>query len=365
MTDPLLDTLNHCLCPPGSGVYTVHTGVSRKNKVEQILYGCSGDAAEKQWRNRLATLQDITSPFMLGVCSDAGGGIQRGANWGPLYIREALLSQDSVPDYCDVGDVRVIPQLLLDEYVAPALLKQCHRALYGEGDNYLPVSPLSIAEHVCSALYDKVPQARILTLGGDHSVSYPVVRALLKAQKAQRIALVQWDAHTDIMPHRLGVPICFGSWVYGILNQLPTPAHCVQLGIRSSGHDQNYWEQQYGIKQVWAHAIKEQGIASVMETVVAYLKVQGTDGVYITVDVDALDNTYVAATGTPEPDGLQPEAILQGIMVLSDHFPIVGADVTEVAPLVCEDDAAVRQREPASTLTHAARISAALLQSFQ
>lgn len=348
----------------GSGVYTVHTVARRRYSVEHALYGCSGDAAERRWRSHLDTVQDHRSPYVLGVCSDAGGGIQRGANWGPLYIREALLSQSNAPPYCDLGDVRVIPQLLLDEYVVPSLLKKCNAALYGEGHEGLPVSPLSITEHVCTVLYDAIPQARLLTLGGDHSVSYPVLRALLTAQKHKRIALVQWDAHTDIMPHRLGIPICFGSWVYGVLEKLPTPRHCVQLGIRSSGHDQQYWEKQYGIKQVWARTIQDQGITSVLDCVVAHLKAQGTDGVYITVDIDALDSDYAAATGTPEPHGLEPEVILKGIAILGDHFPIVSADVTEVAPFVCKDDLTVRQREPVSTLTQAARISIALLHAL-
>ncbi|MHA7840379.1 MAG: arginase family protein [Gammaproteobacteria bacterium] len=364
MSNRLLNTLSQCLCPPGSGVYTVHTGKQRKKAVEQALYGSCGDLAVQQWRADLAAIENNTLPMMLGMCSDVGGGIQRGANWGPLYIRDALLSRDDVPEYYDIGDVRVIPQLLLDEYVAPVLLKQCRKALYGEIETCFPVSPLSIAEHVCTVLYDHLPQARLLTLGGDHSVSYPLVCALLKAQNSKRIALVQWDAHTDIMAHRLGIPICFGSWVYGILEKLPTPAHCVQLGIRSSGYEQAYWEKHYGIKQWWAHSIKKQGIMTVMEHVVAHLNAQNTDGVYITVDVDALDNSYVAATGTPEPDGLTPEDILQGITILSDHFPVLGGDVTEVAPLVCEADSFVRQREPVSTLNYAASICIALLQAF-
>ena len=94
-----LDVAPHWLCPPGEGVYTVHTGSEKRLKLQKALYG--DVPAREAW---LASLAKLASEqvAIFGIASDCGGGIQRGANWGPLFIREALL-QDGTP-FADIGD---------------------------------------------------------------------------------------------------------------------------------------------------------------------------------------------------------------------------------------------------------------------
>ena len=148
--------LRRLLCPPGEGVYTVHTGRERREALQQRLYGDNDPTTA--WQQSLANLTDNTAPVLLGICSDNGGGIMRGANWGPLYVREAFYQAYPGTALFELGDVRVVPQLLLDEYVSDATLANCRAALYGDAKSNLPVSPLSISYDVAKGFYETYPQ---------------------------------------------------------------------------------------------------------------------------------------------------------------------------------------------------------------
>jgi hypothetical protein len=102
--------LNQLLAPPGHGVFTVHAAKERKDKLDHFIYG-KHDPKES-W---LKSLRKIPSSKILlfGIPSDNGGGIHRGANWGPLVARECLL-KESTQTFLDLGDIRVIPHYLSD-----------------------------------------------------------------------------------------------------------------------------------------------------------------------------------------------------------------------------------------------------------
>jgi agmatinase len=163
-----LKDITKLLTLPGSGVFTVNTAKEKKDKLLLSYFGTKdAEKARAKWLKVFDNLK-IDRPWVIGIPSDNGGGIQRGANWGPLALRQELLEEKK--SFIDLGDVRVIPHLLHDKYLNKETIKLCQKALYGKV-NKLPVSPLSIAEKVFSDLYKKNPDARILGFGGDHSIS--------------------------------------------------------------------------------------------------------------------------------------------------------------------------------------------------
>lgn len=332
----LLEILFACLCPAGSGVFTVHAGKHVREPLQYKMYGGVGDVAISAWQHEVKHKLKKSKTMLLGLPSDNGGGILRGANWGPLYLRERLYASLEMPQLLDLGDVRVIPQLLLDEYLSESLIESCRAWLYQDAHSMLPVSPLSIALYVLSKLFDVLPGIQFFGIGGDHSCSYPFVKAYLKHKKTQhkRTALIQFDAHTDVMKDRMGVPICFGSWVYHILNDLPGQDCLVQIGIRSTGKTRDYWHQAYGFKQYWAFDVIENGAKAVASDLIEYLRQKQIDEIYITFDIDALDAAVASATGTPEADGLSLQDAETIITTLAEHFHVTGADMMEVAPLI-------------------------------
>lgn len=354
------------LCPPGSGVFTVHTAQERRLGVQEKIYGVKGDDATyaRLWKESLAHLPMGPQAALLGIPSDCGGGILRGANWGPLFLRDALLSSREELTAFDLGDVRVVPHLLHDKYLNEATIRGCRQALYCNGEENLPVSPLSIAQEVAQDFYRLFPHKGLFSMGGDHSTSYPVVRAWLESRKrlGKKAALVHFDAHTDLLTERLGIDLCFGSWAAQVMPFLESPELMAQIGIRASGKEKEHWEKTFGLKQYWAQECEGAGAQEVARDIVRRFQKAGVQEVYVSFDIDVLDITYAGATGTPEPGGLSPHEPMLIMQEIFEHFPISGADLMEIAPMTRPTE--VRGVGPETTLMVGQAIATFLIQAI-
>lgn len=351
------------LAPPGNGVFTVHTAKVLKDDYHNQLYGeCSAEGVERRWKKSLRRLEDSDLPVLLGVTSDTGGGIQRGANWGPLFIRSET---DLSKRVLDAGDVKTIPHLLHDKYLNRETIDSCRQALYS--GKKLPVSALSIAEDFAGEFFKRYPDRALISLGGDHSVSYPLVKAWLKAKKEQgkRTAILHFDAHTDLMDKRLGVDICFASWAYHMLELLERPSDLIQYGIRSSGKPKEHWTGSMGVQQYWSKEFSEKGVGAILEETLAYLRERRPDEIYISFDIDFLDASCASATGTPEKDGPMPHDAVALIEGVGKEFKVTGADLVEVAPFVASYMKDPKTLEPETTLQSAKTVLEALLEATE
>lgn len=354
------EKLHQCFCPPGNGVFTVNTAKERKQQLHQKLFGRKDDI-DQAWLANIEILPDSGNAVMLGIASDCGGGILRGANWGPLFLRSTLLEQYPDLTVFDIGDIRVIPHLLHDKYLNEATISNCRKALYGDENSHYAVSPLTITEDVLHDFYRTFPSKGIFGIGGDHSISYPLTKTYLQAKKKQgiRAAIVHFDAHTDLLVERLGIDLCFGSWCTHILSDLTEHKDLIQVGIRSSGKPKSHWENTFGVKQHWAHEVKERGVEAVINDIVEQLKNNNIDEVYVSFDIDALDDSIASATGTPEPDGISLEEAMAILRAVANTCPITGADMMEIAPFTVSSGLGEVGRD--KTLAAGAEISAFLI----
>ena len=337
------------LCPPGNGVYTVHTASERKAVVHQSLYGTSDlDEVQKAWLSSLDQLENNQKPCLLGATCDTGGGILRGTNWGPLYLRQSFETLQK--RYFDIGDIRTIPHLLHDKYLNVETLQECRAALYGDKNSELPVSPLSILADTAHTFFNQSEQS-LITLGGDHSISYPMVSEWIKARRAKgkKVAVIHFDAHTDLLDKRLGIDLCFGSWAYHCLDLLEKPSHMIQLGIRSSGYDKAHWESKLGVKQYWTQEIRNSGAQAIAQEICKQLKSDGIEELYLSFDIDALDTEYASSTGTPEDHGLFPHEACEIIETISEVSKFHSSDLVEVSPFLHTGGAKISP-EPETTL---------------
>lgn len=338
------DELTQLLRPAGGGLFTVSSGRASQLALQQALYGAgSAEEVEAAWR---ATLERVASSrvAVLGIPSDCGAGLIRGAAYGPMALRHALLQGETAfrlwaerARVVDVGDVVVVPHLLHDDMVNDAQKTSSRAALYptlaAEEAARLPVSPLSIAERVVELLLAVNPGLRILMLGGDHSVSWPVVSALARHRR-KPFAIVHPDAHTDLLPDRLGVKYCFATWAFHANEALGRGGRLVQVGIRASRHDREYWERTLDVKQFWAEEVRARGEGAAIEAIIGHLRAIAVDAVYFSNDIDATDAELAPSTGAAEPAGLSAEFVHALVGRLGEEFELLGADLVEVAPPV-------------------------------
>ena len=248
----------------------------------------------------------------VGVPFDIGTSNRAGARFGPRQIRtESCLIRpynmatraapfDSL-QVADIGDV-AINTFNLEKSVA--IIEQAYDEILEQG-------------------------CKPLTMGGDHTISLPILRALKKQHGP--LGIVHVDAHADINDHMFGEPIAHGTpFRRAIEEGLIEPARMVQIGLRASGYeaDDFDWPREQGVRVVQAEECWYQSLKPLMEEVRDQL---GAGPVYLTFDIDGLDPAYAPGTGTPEIGGL---TVHQGLEIVRGcrGLDVVGGDLVEVAP---------------------------------
>ena len=159
----------------------------------------------------------------------------------------------------------------------------------------------------------------VCMIGGEHSVSAPVIQA--HAEKYDNLSVLQIDAHADLRDTYDGTPHSHASIMARVVKDLKIPA--VQVGIRSVSAEEARSIDSLPTRIFWAKDIV--GKTDWWEDAVSSL----TENVYLTIDIDGLDPALVAQTGTPEPGGLGWYETLGLIRTLARSRRVVGMDLTE------------------------------------
>lgn len=184
---------------------------------------------------------------------------------------------------------------------------------------------------IIEEFYDEVMAADIspLTMGGDHTIALPILRALKK--KHGPVGLVHVDAHADINDHMFGEKIAHGTPFRRAMEEgLLDGDRVVQIGLRGTGYspDEYQWSRDQGFRVVQAEECWHKSLTPLMEEVREKV---GDGPVYISFDIDGLDPAYAPGTGTAEVGGL---SVHQGIEIIRGckGLNVVGGDLVEVSP---------------------------------
>ena len=168
-----------------------------------------------------------------------------------------------------------------------------------------------------------------LTMGGDHTIVLPILRALHR--RVGPVGLVHVDAHADINDEMFGEKIAHGTpFRRAVEEGLLNPKRVVQIGLRGTGYaaDDFDWPRQQGFRVVQAEECWYKSLAPLMAEVRAQL---GPGPVYLSFDIDGIDPAYAPGTGTVEIGGLTVPQALE-IIRGSRGLDIVGGDLVEVSP---------------------------------
>lgn len=248
---------------------------------------------------------------LVGVPFDGGTSYRTGARFGPREIR---IQSALIRPYHSVLQVAPFERLRVADYgdidVAPVSIEQTHERIES-----------GIAELVRH-------QVRPISVGGDHSISLPILRAL--ARQHGPLALVHFDAHTDTWDEYLGAKHFHGSMFRRAVEEgLLDTRHTIQLGIRGplySPRDFDF-QAEHGIEVIPIGPIKDQGVTWVAQR---FARLRGKR-LYCSFDIDVVDPAYAPGTGTPEIGGLTSSEALGLVRALSG-LDIVGFDLVEVSP---------------------------------
>jgi agmatinase len=345
---------------PGQGLLTVTTG---SGQAERVLGPLLGLMSEREWQSQSLRRLKASGPHIVALPSDTGGGICRGAAHGPLALRAALYSKHPHWAACELGDLPCIPQILEDSMLNLKQKNACGVAIWGSRYQLSkPVAPLNLLKDFLIEAFAANPETfRPLILGGDHSISWSVFESLFESQKTPRLAVLHFDAHTDLLETRYGVDHCFATWAAHATKRLllHKRKNFIQVGLRVSSKTQSFWEKKFGLKQYWASQVRKADPIEFANRLISSWKRNGCDSLYISFDVDALDPQFVPSTGTPEPGGLDVSWCQNVIARVSSALPLVAADIVELAPVLGS------ARDTHKSANNAARIARSLLEGLR
>ncbi|CAJ2510103.1 Uu.00g060030.m01.CDS01 [Anthostomella pinea] len=292
----------------------------------------------------LTTPSELYDIAIIGAPFDTAVSYRPGARFGPRAIRAASARQTSFRGFnpragmnpyqnwakiLDCGDIPVVP---IDNAVALTQMTTAFRELGARA----PVSPL-------------LSKPKLITLGGDHSLALPALRALKEIYGPVRV--LHFDAHLDTW-HPAKYPSHWASeqtrfnhgsmfWLAGqegllLANTTTDPTKSkssVHAGLRTRLSGDDYADYSDDAAQGWvriaADEVDDVGTSGVVELIMDTL---GTaDPVYLSVDIDVLDPAFAPGTGTPEPGGWTTRELIRVLRGI-EGLNLVGADVVEVAP---------------------------------
>lgn len=263
---------------------------------------------------RLPRIEDVERAdiAVVGIPFDSGVSYRPGTRFGPSHVRE---SSRLLRPYNPAQDV------------SPFELAQVVDA----GD--IPVNPFDLTEAVTEvetaarALGEQVQ--RIVTIGGDHTVALPLLRAV--AAKHGPVAVLHFDAHLDTWDTYFGAPITHGTPFRRASEEglIDLTASC-HVGTRGPLYSKQDLEDdaRLGFSIVSSEYIEEHGVEAGIQRI---LQRVGDRPLYVSIDIDVLDPAHAPGTGTPEAGGLTSRELLRILRALRDR-DIVGADVVEVSP---------------------------------
>ncbi|WP_120633001.1 agmatinase [Ruegeria sp. EL01] len=249
---------------------------------------------------------------VLGIPMDIGTSWRSGTRFGPKQIRSESamirpynMATTAAPfdklQIADIGDLAINTFSLSDSL---KIIKESYDAILAKG-----VTPVA--------------------MGGDHSITLPILRAI--AAKHGPVALVHVDAHADVNDEMFGERETHGTvFRRAYEEQLIVPDKTFQIGIRGSGYAASDFTEAkgWGFRQYPAWELWQQNLTQIGSTI---RKTIGDHPVYITYDIDSLDPSFAPGTGTPEIGGLTTPQALQLIHALGG-VNVVGCDLVEVSP---------------------------------
>lgn len=250
---------------------------------------------------------------VVGVPFDSGTSYRPGTRFGPAALREA---STILKPYCSVLDADISEQLEIVDcgdidtvpgYMAESLDKMSAGLLPYFADGIIPV-----------------------VLGGEHSISLGVLRAVKEALGP--VALIHFDAHSDTIPSYYGKPYNHGTPFYWALKEgLIFPEKSTQMGIRGPlySRDALTWPQEQGLRIIMGDELHKRGLTAGADEAV---RRAGDTPVFLSFDIDFLDAAYAPGTGTPEVEGFTSREALVMIRSICPRVRAVGMDLVEVLP---------------------------------
>src|SRR5216683_2027154 len=254
---------------------------------------------------------------LIGVPFDGASVVRTGARHGPDAVRQAFMyytNFSSLDDRAmtgfraaDLGDVKVT---LTDMAATFENISATSRGLVERG-----IVPL--------------------TIGGDHWITYPLLKGLTDALPGKRIGIIHFDAHHDLRKAHLGAESSGVPFRKAL--ELPggpiAGRNLVQIGIAEFANSPQLaaYAREAGVTVFPQLAVQRYGMAAIVDQALERAG-EGADAIYLSVDIDCIDQSQAPGTAAPNPSGLDAREVQAALRRIASHPKMIGFDLVEIAP---------------------------------
>ena len=240
-----------------------------------------------------------------------------GARFGPRAIRSQAYEPGSY--HMDLG-IEIFDYLEVVDF----------------GDAYCPHGQTDVSLANIKARVGEIASRGIIpiTLGGDHSITWPAATAVAEAKGFGNVGMVHFDAHADTADILYGNLASHGTPMRRLIESGAIPGkNFVQVGLRGYWPPKEIfdWMSEQGMRWHTMDEIWQRGFQTVMKDAISEA-LNAADSLYISIDVDSLDPSFAPGTGTPEPGGIMSADLLRMVRTLCLEHNVVGIDIVEVSP---------------------------------
>jgi agmatinase len=240
-----------------------------------------------------------------------------GARFGPRAIRSQAYEPGSY--HMDLG-IEIFDYLEVVDF----------------GDAYCPHGQTDVSLANIKARVSEVARRGIIpiTLGGDHSITWPAATAVAEVKGFGNVGMVHFDAHADTADILYGNLASHGTPMRRLIESGAIPGkNFVQVGLRGYWPPKEIfdWMREQGMRWHTMDEIWQRGFQAVMKDAISEA-LSTADSLYISIDVDSLDPSFAPGTGTPEPGGIMSADLLRMVRTLCLEHNVVGIDIVEVSP---------------------------------
>jgi agmatinase len=253
---------------------------------------------------------------ILGVPFDVTSTNRTGSRFGPNAIRQASLNIEtcSFRTGIDVEDLH----------------------LHDLGDLHVSTDPKKTVEMLKLVVEDIVTAGKkIVAIGGEHTTTLGTLKGL--GDKAQKTALVSFDAHLDLRREFLGVKLSHATFMHCI-NEEVKPAKIIEVGTRAVCKEELAYAEKSGIDFFTSQQIRREKPKQITKRLRE--KLASYENIYLSVDMDVLDPAYAPAVQNPEPEGIKTSTLIDILCGLCDKR-VVGLDTLEITPIYDQGISAV------------------------
>ena len=272
-------------------------------------------------------LSDVVTPWnfkddidvgIVGVPFNKGAHMGKGTSYAPNAIREVFLSfatrsfdfEEDIVDLNirDIGDVQMHPTDVV----------RCH----------------TNTQEALTELYQQHSRFVPIIIGGDHSVAAPSIRAFKNGKGFRSVGLIDFDAHNDLRDPAYDGPSSGTPFREMIDEGYIDGRNAVQIGLHgflSSAVLKQYADEK-GLQMVSAREVRQLGIEQVVEDAIEKAG-EGTDAIYVSFDIDAIEAALAPGTGAHTPGGLDLGDAFEALYMLGKHPKVMAMDLVELDPI--------------------------------